>query len=154
MQLREFLSYFDRDLFFTDLKSTTKEDVLPEMVNLIAQKSKLKDSNLILDMLRRREQLGSTGIGKGLAIPHGRSLSVAKLLVTFGKSEKGIDYHSMDEQPVHLIFMIIAPPQEQSNVYLPFLGKLVELMKQDELREKLLTIETYRQFRETIAGGF
>lgn len=154
MQLREFISYFNRDLFFTDLRSTTKEEVLPEMVDLIAQKSHLKDSNLILDMLKRREQLGSTGIGKGLAIPHGRSLSVPKLLVAFGKSDKGIDYHSMDEQPVHLIFMIIAPPQEQSNVYLPFLGKLVEVMKQSEIREKLQTIETYKQFRETIARGF
>jgi mannitol/fructose-specific phosphotransferase system IIA component (Ntr-type) len=154
MEIREFLRYFDTKLFLFELNSTTKDEVLNEMVEFISQKTPLKDSRLILDMLRRREQLGSTGIGNGIAIPHGRSISAANLIVAFGKSKEGIEYDAMDKQSVHLIFMIIAPPQEQSNLYLPFLGKLVELLKEEQVREKIQNAETYREFIDILSGDF
>ena len=154
MEIREFLRYFNAKLFLQELRSTSKDEVLNEMVDFVSHQTPLKDSQLILDMLNRREQLGSTGIGSGIAIPHGRSISSADILVAFGKSKEGIDYDSIDKKPVHLIFMIIAPPQEQSNVYLPFLGKLVEILKEEQVREKLQNAETYREFVDALSGGF
>ena len=124
------------------------------MVNFIAQKMPLKDARLVADMLKRREQLGSTGIGHGIAIPHGRTLSTPTLLVAFGKSRKGIDFDAVDNQPVYLIFMIVAPPQEESNVYLPFLGKLVEVLQIEQIREDLRKVVTFQEFIDTLSGGF
>ena len=154
MDVREFLSYFREEFFIPELKSTKKEQVLDEMVDHIAQKFPLKDARLVADMLKRREQLGSTGIGHGIAIPHGRTLSTPKLLVAFGRSTKGIDYDAMDNKPVHLVFMIVAPPQEESNVYLPFLGKLVEVLQVEQVREQLRNVETFQDFIDTLSGGF
>lgn len=154
MEFREFSRYFDEKLFDPDLKATTKEKVLEEMVEFISKNNRLKDDRLILDMLIRREQLGSTGIGHGIAIPHGRSISSPNLIATFGKSIKGIKYDAIDKKPVHLIFMIIAPPQEQSNVYLPFLGKLVEILKEKKVRKEIKAAENYREFINILSGGF
>lgn len=154
MEFREFSRYFDGKLYNPDLKSTSKDKVLAELVESISNQAKLKDSQLILDMIIRREQLGSTGIGKGIAIPHGRSISSPNLITMFGRSIKGINFNAIDKKPVHLFFMIIAPPQEQSNVYLPFLGKLVEILKAKKIRDKIKAVETYREFLETLSGGF
>jgi len=154
MDVHEFLSFFREDFFIPELKSTRKEEVLDEMVNFIAQKMPLKDARLVADMLKRREQLGSTGIGHGIAIPHGRTLSTPTLLVAFGKSRKGIDFDAVDNQPVYLIFMIVAPPQEESNVYLPFLGKLVEVLQIEQIREDLRKVVTFQEFIDTLSGGF
>lgn len=154
MEQREFMRYFDKRLFIPTLKSKTKDNVFGEMVEHITKLTPLKDQQLILEMLNRREQLGSTGIGHGIAIPHGRSISAPNLMVTFGKSKKGIKYESMDNEPVYLIFMIIAPPQEQSIVYLPFLGKLVDIIKNEEIREQLKKAETFKDFIDALSGGF
>lgn len=154
MEIREFLRYFDKRLYIPELKSSTKEQVLEEMVSHITRQTPLKDHELISDMLKRREKLGSTGIGYGIAVPHGRSISAPNLIVTFGRSQTGIDYEAIDHEPVHLIFMIIAPPQEQSNVYLPFLGKLVEILKQQKVRNKLLEAYTFKEFIDALSGGF
>jgi len=137
-----------------NLKAKTKNEVFEEMVQSFTKNTHLKDSRLIIEMLKRREELGSTGIGHGIAIPHGRSLSTPSLLVAFGKSAAGIDFDAIDQKPVYLIFMIVAPPQEQSNVYLPFLGKLVEVLKQKQVRENLKQVEKFQDFISTLSGGF
>lgn len=153
MDQREFMRYFDKRLFIRELKSKTKDEVFGEMVDYITKLTPLKDQQLIIDMLNRREKLGSTGIGHGIAIPHGRSISAPNLIVTFGKSKDGLEYESMDNEPVHLIFMIIAPPQEQSNVYLPFLGKLVDIIKHEKIREQLKKADTFKDFIDVLSGG-
>jgi len=154
VELDEFLNYFQADLFIPELNATTKEELLTEMVNYLAAHRNLKDTQLILEMLKHREDLGSTGIGYGIAIPHGRTLSVSELLVVFGKTTRGVDFDAIDGQPVHLIFMIVAPPQEQSNVYLPFLGKLVELLKTPGVREQLQEATTFQEFISIFSGEF
>jgi len=154
MELQEFSSYFRKEFFMPNLKAKTKNEVFEEMVQSFTKNTHLKDSRLIIEMLKRREELGSTGIGHGIAIPHGRSLSTPSLLVAFGKSAAGIDFDAIDQKPVYLIFMIVAPPQEQSNVYLPFLGKLVEVLKQKQVRENLKQVEKFQDFISTLSGGF
>lgn len=149
----DFISLFKEELFIPHLKATTKEDVFFEMADLLLTQNRVQDKKILLEMLRQRESLGSTGIGKGIAIPHGRSLSTAQLVVAFGKSDQGIPYEAMDGKPVHLVFMIIAPYQDRLNLYLIALGKLVEILKKKKTRDDLLEIETFQEFRAVIEGG-
>lgn len=153
MELKEFLSYFKEDLFIGELESTTRDSVIREMVEHVGRTNFLKDPTLVLEMLERREELGSTGIGNGIAVPHGRTVSVSTLLTVFGKTKKGIEFDAIDKEPVHIIFMIIAPPQEQSNIYLPFLGKLVELVKSDRIRSGLENVTTFDEFILALSGA-
>jgi nitrogen PTS system EIIA component len=97
-------------------------------------------------MLKRRENLGSTGIGKGIAIPHCRSLVVNRLRVAFGRKPTGIDFRAIDDRPVHNIFLIVAPPLEVSNQYLPVLGKIAQFSKETDIPSRLEEISSPREF--------
>lgn len=145
--------YFDEQLFLPDLKATTKDELLKEIVDQFVNVKYLKNSDIVLDMLRQREVLGSTGIGKGIAIPHGRTTSASEIMIAFGKSQSGIDYDTIDGKPVHLVFMIIAPPQDENNMYLPILGKMVEVLNKSKNRNKLMSAETFSEFIEVISKG-
>src|SRR3989442_15128360 len=105
VQLREF---FSKDAVNLQLTSTTKDEVLKELIALLKLDDKA-DATLY-KMLRRRETLGSTGIGQGIAIPHCRSLVVSRLRVAFGRKLEGIDFKAIDDRPVHYFFLIVAPP--------------------------------------------
>ncbi|MFQ5630402.1 MAG: PTS sugar transporter subunit IIA, partial [bacterium] len=91
-----------------------------------------------------------TGIGHGIAIPHGRTTATAELTVAFGKSTRGIDWDSIDKEPVKLIFLIVAPPYEEKNKYLPMLGTLVEFLSQDENRKALLETDNFEDFERLL----
>ena len=153
MENRELVSLFDENLFIPDLKAKTKNGVLTELVELLVSQRRIKDKEILLEMLHQRESLGSTGIGKGIAIPHGRSIATTKLIIAFGKSKRGIKFKSIDGKSVHLIFMIIAPYLDKQNRYLIVLGKLVELLQKKKIREKLLLVSTFQEFKEIIEGG-
>lgn len=137
MQLREF---FSEDAVNLELGSTTKDDVLKEMAALLQLDA--KSEAMLLKMLKRRETLGSTGIGQGIAIPHCRSLVVQRLRVAFGRKLAGIDFKAIDDKPVHYIFLIVAPPLEVSNQYLPVLGKLAQFAKEPDVPERLAKLKT------------
>jgi len=143
MEAKDLLNYFNEKLFISDLKATTKEEALIEIVTEFEKLHLIKTKDILLEMLRQREALGTTGIGKGIAIPHGRTTVVKDVMIAFAKSNAGLDYSSMDDQPVHLIFMVIAPPVEESNKYLPVLGKLVEVLNNHSTREKIMAVKTY-----------
>ena len=93
------------------------------MVDYLAVKEKISDTTLIYDLVKKREDLGSTGIGEGIAIPHCRSIAVEKLTVLCALKSNGVAFKSPDDMPVKLFFMVVAPPQDMN--YLVFLGKLV-----------------------------
>jgi fructose-specific phosphotransferase system IIA component len=153
VQKKELVEYFDEKLFIPEMKARTKEEALEEMVDALAEAGRIKDKALILEMLQRREALGSTGIGNGVAIPHGRSLAASQIMVVFGKSSKGIEFDAMDGKPAHLFFLIIAPPQDRSNQYLPLLGKIVELIKDEEIREQLGAVKSFQDFVGVLSEG-
>src|SRR5512142_903312 len=113
MELRQF---FTEDAIKLELESTTKDDVLKELISLLGLDD--KSEGMLLKMLQRREGLGSTGIGRGIAIPHCRSLVVSQLRVAFGRKVEGIEFKAIDEKPAHYFFLIVAPPLEVSNQYL------------------------------------
>ena len=132
MELKELFNNSNVNL---NLKADNKDDVLFEMINLLKLDEKAKD--LLFKMLKKRENLGSTGIGKGFAIPHCRSLVVDKLNVAFGRHISGLDFKSIDGKPAHFFFLIVAPPIEISNYYLPVLGKVAQFCKVQDIGTRL-----------------
>src|SRR5438105_10698223 len=124
MELRDF---FSEDAVKLELEGTTKDDVLKELISLL--KLDDKSEGMLFKMLKRRENLGSTGIGRGIAIPHCRSLVVNKLRVAFGRKPGGVDFRAIDDKPANFFFLIVAPPLEVSNQYLRDLGKLAQFSK-------------------------
>lgn len=141
MELREF---FSEDVVKLGLEGTNKDAVLKEMIALL--KLDEKSESILYKMLKRRENLGSTGIGKGIAIPHCRSLVVNRLRVAFGRKSEGLDFRAIDEQPVNNIFLIVAPPLEVSNQYLPVLGKIAQFSKEPDVSGRLAEISTPGEF--------
>jgi len=146
MELREF---FSLDAVQLDLQGTTKDDVLKELIGLL--KLDEKSEGMLFKMLKRRENLGSTGIGRGIAIPHCRSLVVNKLRVAFGRKPAGVDFKAMDDKPVHFLFLIVAPPLEVSNQYLPVLGKIAQFGKEPDVPGKLSALTSATDFMNLLA---
>lgn len=138
MTNKDLLSHLDPELFIPELKARSKNDAIQKMVAHLEQAQRISNSKIVLEALKTREKLGSTGIGKGIAIPHTRSTVTGKLTVLFARSTKGIEFSALDKKPVHLFFMILAPHKEKGNEYLPLLGKIVEVTKDANVRRKLL----------------
>jgi mannitol/fructose-specific phosphotransferase system IIA component (Ntr-type) len=141
MILREF---FDTDAVELDLQGESKDEILKELIGLLSLDE--KSEGILFKMLKRRENLGSTGIGRGIAIPHCRSLVVNRLRIAFGRKPDGIDYNAIDESPVHHFFLIVAPPLEVSNQYLPVLGKIAQFAKEPDVPERLSELESADEF--------
>jgi mannitol/fructose-specific phosphotransferase system IIA component (Ntr-type) len=141
LHLREF---FAEDAIDLNLKSTAKDAVLKELVGLL--KLDEKADAMLYKMLKRRETLGSTGIGQNIAIPHCRSLVVNRLRVAFGRKLDGIDFKAIDDKPVHYFFLIVAPPLEVSNQYLPVLGKIAQFAKESDVPDRLAKLKTPKEF--------
>lgn len=141
MELREF---FTEDAITLDLHGSSKDEILKEMIGLLGLDD--KSQGILYKMLKRRENLGSTGIGKGIAIPHCRSLVVNKLRVAFGRRAEPVDFKAIDDQPVRYFFLIVAPPLEVSNQYLPVLGKIAGFVKEPDVPGRLAEVQTPKEF--------
>lgn len=146
MELREF---FSLDAVELDLKGSSKDEILKELIGLLQLDE--KSDAMLFKMLKRRENLGSTGIGRGIAIPHCRSLVVNKLRVAFGRKRGGVDFKAMDDKPVHFLFLIVAPPLEVSNQYLPVLGKIAQFGKEADVTERLTALTSPADFMKLLA---
>jgi nitrogen PTS system EIIA component len=145
VRLREF---FSEDGINLSLRSGTKDEVLKELVGLL--KLDEKADQTLVKMLKRRETLGSTGIGQNIAIPHCRALAVSQLRVAFGRKLAGIDFNAIDGKPVHYFFLIVAPPLEVSNQYLPVLGKIAQFAKESDVPDKLAKLNTPQEFLQLL----
>lgn len=142
--------FFEEDLFIPALASTDKTGVLRELVEALTRSQRIREGEILFQMLEQREKLGSTGIGRGVAIPHGRSLAMTRLAVVFGRSEPGVEFDALDGKPVHLFFLTVAPPQDRSNLYLPVLGKIVETVKSARQRRRLLSAKDFEEVSEIL----
>lgn len=141
MHLAEFLS---PDAIALALPAATKDEVLGELVALLRLDAAANDT--LLRMLQRRETLGSTGVGRGIAIPHCRSTVVSRLRLAYGHHGAGLEYQAIDGQPVHDFFLIVAPPLEVSNQYLPVLGKIAQLAKEPDVPDRLAQLTSADDF--------
>ena len=106
MQLVDVLK---ENMIFLNFEATNKEEAIDKFINSLDRTGTIKEPNALKDALLEREKLGTTGIGQGIAMPHARSSAIKDLTVAFFRSEKGIDFKSMDSEPVHLVFLLLAP---------------------------------------------
>ncbi|MFA5516822.1 MAG: PTS sugar transporter subunit IIA [Desulfuromonadales bacterium] len=120
-----------------DLKANSKNEVLAELTDAMLRVEGKLDRDEVIRVLQDRERLGSTGIGEGVAIPHGKLKTLDSLIISFGRSRGGIDFDSMDGRPTHLFFLLIAP-EESVGVHLKMLARISKLLKNPAVRQRLL----------------
>ena len=126
------------DLVIGDLKGTTKPDVLNELAKALAAKYKEISFIELTAVLAERERLGSTAIGDGIAIPHGKLRGVTKIIGAFGRHLKGVDFDSLDGGPSQLFFVLVAP-EDSASLHLKALARVSRLLKDSSFRERMIT---------------
>jgi PTS system nitrogen regulatory IIA component len=119
-----------------DLKAHGKRESLEELCGLLAAGKKLEDTASLLRTLTDREALGSTGIGQGVAIPHGKSPQVPGQAAALGISRRGVDFEALDGEPVNILFLLVAPP-DAAGLHLKALAKVSRLLKDKAFRQAL-----------------
>jgi fructose-specific phosphotransferase system IIA component len=134
MQILDFLSVENIKM---SLDSKAKKDVIKEMVDVLVKSGKVKDKKRMVQTLLEREELGSTGIGQGIAIPHGKSDTVADLTAAFGLSQEGISFDALDGETVHIFFLLVAP-EGAAGAHLKALARISSLLKDKYFRKSLL----------------
>lgn len=134
-----------------DLQASSKSEVLAELTDSILRVESGLDRDEVLSVLQERERLGSTGIGDGVAIPHGKLKNIDRLLISFGRSRAGIDFDSMDGRPAHLFFLLVAP-EESVGVHLKTLARISKLLKNPEVRRQLQEAESAELIQQIIAN--
>jgi len=120
-----------------DLKTTGKDQVLTEMVELLAGSSLVQDKDAVLKAIFDREKIISTGIGIGVAVPHVKIPEIQDFVIAIGRSTKGVDFQALDEKPVHLVVMIGASDR-QSGEYLKVLAEVIRRCKDKEMRRSVM----------------
>ena len=148
MKITDFL----RDKAITvDLAANNKEGVIREMVSLLVRAGEIKTSDeaKLVPVLLAREALGSTGIGQGVGIPHGKSNTVRQLVGAFGVSRSGVNFDSLDGEPVHIFFLLVAP-EDSAGPHLKALARISRLLKDRFFRESLKEAKDEKQVTKII----
>ncbi len=145
------IDYLNPEWIIPSLQGTDKRAVLKELCQIVVKPSEAGSVEQVLQILLEREKLGSTGIGEGIAIPHGRLKKLKEFCISFGRSIQGVDFDSIDGNPSHLFFLVLAP--ENSAVEnLKLLGRIVTLLKDPSFKKRLIEAhgreELYRVLSE------
>ncbi len=142
---------FKKDYIIEELKATSKRAVLAELSEVLRRDTEGLPPGAMVDVLLEREKLGSTGIGDGIAIPHGKLKNLDRLMISFGRSRQGIDFDAIDGRPVHLFFLLMAP-ESSTGQHLKALAKISRMLKDPEFRNGLMAAtsadEIYRKIAE------
>jgi len=145
------LEILDEESIISEIKSTSKKETIEEMSKVAEKCNESVDLETLVGVLLEREKLGSTGIGDGVAIPHGKLASIDRVIAVFGRSLEGVDFDSMDGKKAHLFFLLIAP-EESSGSHLKALARISRLMKNPDFRMSLMEAksreELYRAFAD------
>ena len=139
-----------KTLFISELKSKRKSAVLEEMVAALATADATRHPEGVLDAVLRREALGSTGVGKGIAVPHARSTLITERSMVIARSPKGIDFGSADGLPAHLCFLIVAPPLERDPAYLNLVAEIIRAVRLAKTRQRVLEAPDFGTVRRTL----
>ena len=124
-----------------NMLAKTKAEALAELVNTLIKGGLKLDPLKVIEVLQQREKLGSTGIGDGLAIPHGKISSLNEIVVAFGRSKKGVDFDSLDGKTVHIFFLLPAP-ENSVGQHLKALAKISKMLKTANFRQKLIETDS------------
>jgi mannitol/fructose-specific phosphotransferase system IIA component (Ntr-type) len=145
MHLRE---YFEPELIKLRLESTSRDDVIRELVSMLNLDAEVEER--LCRQFIRQQNLGSTGIGRGIAFVYGRTPDVSELRVGFGRQPDGIDFTAIDGKPVCYVFLKVGPPGDIPSEYLPVMGKLAQFFKEPDVPNLLAKVETVEDFLQVI----
>lgn len=141
----------DERFILTDFNSDDKENVINELIDLYKESDKVNDIEKVRTAILDREKIMSTGVGKGFAIPHGKTNAVTDVIAAFGKTTRDIDYDALDGNPVNLVFLLVGRDDMVSK-HIKLLSRISRLMNKDEFRERLVNSnskeETINIFKE------
>ena len=146
MKLSEIL---EENHIIPDLKARDKKGVLEELAETIVSHEPSVDKRALVRVLLERERLGSTGIGEGVAIPHGKFNGISQPVISFGRSRKGLDFESMDGQPAFLFFLLVAP-ENSASIHPKALAKIAKILKNSSFRQVLMEVQTREELYKTI----
>lgn len=131
------------------LEARTKDDLLKELVDVLAGSADATDREDILRAVREREAVLSTGIGHGVAIPHGKSSAVSELRMAAGRAAQPVDFDALDAQPVSLFFLLVGP-ESAAGPHIKALSRISRLVRKDEVRDKLVAARTAQEFMHAL----
>ena len=146
MQLSEIL---DADLILFPLKAESKEEVISTLIDVLYKKGKISDPQLALKAVLDREKLMSTGVGRGVALPHGKCANIEDVYVAVGVSPVGIDFEAVDEQPVH-VFVLLVTPENFPSKHLKLLSKFSRMLNSVKCREEVLNATSAQEILEVL----
>jgi len=134
----------DEKFILIEFKSDDKEYVINELIDLYKENDKVNDIEKVRTAILDREKIMSTGVGKGFAIPHGKTNAVNDVIAAFGKTTRDIDYDALDGNPVHLVFLLVGRDDMVSK-HIKLLSRISRLMNKDEFRERLINSNTQEE---------
>ncbi len=137
----------DESVVRVHLKGKSKDEIINEMIAIVNHSSKITDIEKVREAIFEREKIMSTGVGNGFAIPHGKSDAVLDIVAAFAITEEPIDYESLDEQPVHLIFLLVGK-DSMVGPHIKLLSRISRLMNKEDFRKKLLDAKTSKEVIE------
>ena len=144
------MDYLDEERVMANLQGVDKASILRELAGVLVSPCKAASVDELLQVLLDREKLGSTGIGEGIAIPHGRLKKIKNFFISFGRSVKGVDFDSIDRKPSQLFFLVIAP--ENSAVdNLKLLSRIVTLLKEPSFKKRLIGAPSRQELFKVIS---
>jgi PTS system nitrogen regulatory IIA component len=139
----------EEDNIIPDLKARDKKRAIEELTEAIVKGNPSLDKDSLVRVLLERESLGSTAIGDGVAIPHGKYPGISTPIISFGRSHKGLDFESMDGQPVFLFFLLVAP-EDSASVHLKALARIAKMLKDSNFRKVLIEATTKKELYKII----
>lgn len=137
------------ELIIYPLQAQTKSEVIAQLIGILARNGKLSDPEVAIAAVIRREELMTTGVGKGIALPHGKYPYTDEVLISFGISKTGIDFNAIDGLPVH-IFVLLLTPEQFPTKHLKLLGKFSRILNDASCREALLAADVPQQIAEIL----
>lgn len=149
MKIKDFLCL---DAVTSDLKAKNKEELIEELVLLLVSAGAIekKFKSKVVEVIMAREALGSTAIGQGIAIPHGKSDSVSQLVAGLGVSKRGVSFDSLDGEPAYIFFILIAP-QDSAGPHLKALARVSRLLKDKYFRDSLKSVKDHKDIIELVS---
>jgi len=131
------------------LEGASKEDLLRELVAVLAESDGISDRDVVLQAVRDREAILSTGIGHGVAIPHGKSAAVPELRMAAGRTSAPVDFDALDGQPVQLVFLLVGP-ESAAGPHIKALSRISRLVRREDVRERLVRAGSAREFLDAL----
>jgi nitrogen PTS system EIIA component len=125
----------------SDLKGVSKKEIITELVEALGAAHLVQDTEKAVNVVLEREKLGSTGIGEGVAIPHGKLKGIDTILCVFGRSKWGIDFDAVDHKPVHIFFLLIAP-EDSASLHLKMLSRISKILRDPSFRKNLVELDS------------